>query len=163
MNRIARTSTLTLTLVAITASTAYAAPPDRYECDDLENYQYDLMTMIPTEDLMVLGELLEKDVETMRASELRELSRITEEWAEELEDYPEQDIPYAATDYHKAFTESIGIISIITNAMETGGMFAILPYVDAVEDADLALTSAQLEGERMCGEDWPFGEDGGSI
>jgi hypothetical protein len=163
MNRIARTITLALTLIAITASTTYAAPPARYECDDLEDYQSELMTMIPLDDMVTLGELLEQDVETMRPSELRDMSRITEDWAEAMDDYPVRDVPYAAIEYHEAFAESISLVSIITNAMATGGMFAVLPYVDAVEEADIALSTADLEGKRMCGEDWPFGEDEGTI
>ena len=162
MNRITKALGIVSLLITITVSTTHAAPA-RYECDDLEDYQYDLMTMIPLEDMMVLGELLEQDVETMRPSELREMSRITEEWAEAMEDFPVRDIPYAATDYHEAFTETISLVSVMTNAIATGGLFAALPYVDLIDEADIALTSAIMDGERMCGEDWPFGEDEGTI
>jgi hypothetical protein len=162
MNRITKALGIVSLLIAITVSTTYAAPA-RYECDDLDDYQVELMSMVPLEDMMTLGELLEQDVETMRPSELREMSRITEEWAEAMEDFPVRDIPYAATDYHEAFTETISLVSVMTNAIATGGLFAALPYVDLIDEADIALTSAIMDGERMCGEDWPFGEDEGTI
>jgi hypothetical protein len=133
-----------------------AAGADPYECDDLDNYQETLFEAIDRDDLETVTEILDQELETVRPSEMREASRIMDDWATEIEDIPSREVPRVAQDYHEAFLDYLSVASSMMNSMASGGVFGALAYDEAMTKITTDLEAANQYGESKCGEDWPF-------
>lgn len=141
---------------------AAAAPArDRYGCADLAAYQQALLAAVDPDDLERLVSLMDRDIETLRPSQLLTIARITDEWATALEEMRPASIPRAARPYHEAFGTYLGLLSSITTAMASQGIMGALPYADAIDVVLADLEEANAYGARTCPAEWPFGDDPG--
>jgi hypothetical protein len=155
------TRTITIILAAllsvIVAVPASAGTTDRWGCDDLADYQREIVSLIPADDLETLSDILDSDIETLRPSEFAAAADIFDAWASDMEDMPARDVPRAAEPYHEAMIDFMSLYASMFAAMSTAGVFGAMPYVDAAELANADLEDAMAYGERKCPADWPFG------
>jgi hypothetical protein len=136
-----------------------AGTSDRWECDDLADYQLAVFSAIPAEDIQTLSTILDGDVETLRPSEFREAAEIFDDWASELEDFSPRDVPRAAEEYHEALIDNMSLFASMFTSMSTGGVFGAIAYVEVIEESTAELEDANQRGEQRCPQDWPFGTD----
>jgi hypothetical protein len=161
-----RTITIILAaLLAVIVADPVSAATDPWECDDLADYQRDIISLVTSSDLETLNDILNSDIETLRPSEFAAVADIFDQWASDMEDMPARDVPRAAERYHEEMIDFMSLYASMFAAMSTAGIFGAMPYVDAVELASADLEAASAYGERKCPVDWPFGSgtDSGTL
>lgn len=137
------------------------APPDDDAgddsgCDRLDSYTRAVALALldggmTTDDLEFFEDF---DIETATPSELRRGSRIAEEMHDALAGMDETDIPPAARDYHDALIDLFGLMSQVLTAVANGGVWAALPYTDALDESTARLEQATEDGRALCGAAW---------
>ena len=151
-------------LLALIVAVPASAQSDRWGCDDLADYQREIVSLIPADDLEILSDILDSDIETLRPSQFAAAADIFDAWASDMEDMPARDVPRAAERYHEEMIDFMSLYASMFAAMSTAGIFGAMPYVDAVELASADLEAASAYGERKCPRDWPFGgTDSGTL
>ena len=147
--------------ILIAIAVAPASARDRYGCSDLADYHHVFEAAISEEDLETLFTMFDQDPATVSPSGHREMARLLDDWADELEAIPQDDVPRVARIYHAAYIDLLRAGSDAAIALATFGMSnaLILPYLDAVAQAVDDVEAVERLGEKRCGADWPF-DDG---
>ena len=150
---------LAIVMTMATSLVVTAAPTD-WGCDDLEEYKEDTIAdslmALPTEHFETLEYVFSPgfDIMNARPSQLISASQAFDAWATELETIDEDDVPAAAVPMHEALIDTVSLMSSITNALATGGPFAVMAYEDSIDAITGQQAHAEEFGYQHCGAQW---------
>jgi hypothetical protein len=136
-------------------ATPQATPQPPQYCFGIESYYDQIYSAIPSEYEDPGSMLMQYinsgvDSDTLRPSQLLELSEGLDAWATEVENIPIGDIPHVLRVYHRAWVTAISLRSSWFHAWYVGGPFAVTSYTDQAESTDRAYELAELELLARC-------------
>ena len=163
MRRIALFATIALAMllfVVAQAQTPQATPlVDR--CDGLVEYRQaiaDAFLDLSDDDRAAIDRLDAVGGIDLEPDEAQAASDAYSQFAENLEDIPEEDIPAVAHDFHDAVIAYVDGWAEMLDVLAKAGVGGAMAYgfAAATEDED-ALDAANAEGQRQCGPLWDNG------
>ncbi len=147
---------------AVQAQTPVSTPaptltPDCYELRGYRNMFIRIYRDLPDEHIEAIKLADEKDIETMRPSQLLATSAALDEYATLLDQIPRDDIPDMVQPLHDAFVDLYSLKANIYRELGTSGMFTAMMYMDALTDVQDAINAADAAGRQQCGKAWDSG------
>ncbi len=128
-------------------------PVGGWGCDSLSSYvakqKESLYALDEVDDMRAI--FAAEDFTTIRPSVALSASKGFDKWVSELQEIP---VPPAAVEYNKAFINTYSTISSMLVSYANGGMFAMLPYQDALDAEKQDLSKGYVLGKARCGTQW---------
>lgn len=168
MRSLTRTFDVLLTILAVAVLAALAPDPNPMTavaattdgCGNIAAYQRALADTIPTAENATEERVVTQwlagtlDFEHLRPSQALAFASYLDRWATALEEIPSHKVPAAATAHHDALIDLMSVMTVALQSYASGGVFAMLPYAEAIEAATDDLDRADRQAQRRCGAQW---------
>lgn len=133
----------------------FAAPADRWECDQVAAYQGEIWRAFPDgtegEVLLEFMQDEEKDFASIPSRDLLLIADGFESWADEME---EIDPPKVAEDHLEGAVDGLVMISNLIRALAVSGPLGAIAYTGPMEEHALEMELIMDQAALRCGDTW---------